>query len=65
MHSLLLLYFSYIPLRARCIVTRYQTKVISGGLYAGGIASCVGGGGGAYYIQGRLTHSFIHYNEAA
>ena len=22
-------------------------------------------GGGAYYIQGRLTHSFIHYNEAA
>ena len=65
MHSFLSLYFSYIPLRARCIVTRYQTKVISGGLYAGGIASCVGGGGGAYYIQGRLTHSFIHYNEAA
>ena len=43
MHSFLLLYFSYIPLRARCIITRYRTKVISGGLCAGGIASCVGG----------------------
>ena len=47
MHSFLLPYFSYIPLRAKSImiITRYRTKVISGGLCAGGIASCVGGVG--------------------
>ena len=45
MHSFLLLYFSYILLRARCIIRRYRTKAICGRLCAGGIASCVGGVG--------------------
>ena len=45
MHSFLLLYFSYILLRARCIIRRYRTKAICGRLCAGGIASCVGGMG--------------------
>ena len=49
MHSFLLLYFSYILLRARYIVRRYRTKAINGEL-------CDRGGGWAYYIQNRLTN---------
>ena len=60
MHSFLLLYFSYILLRARCIIRRYRTKAI-----CGRDCQLCGRGGGAYYIQSRLTHSFIHYYEAA
>ena len=44
MHSFLLLYFSYIPVRARCIIMRYRTKTISGSCVPGGdFTSCAGG----------------------